>query len=212
MTPEANSERLPVYHKETITPPPRKKATISLPDNNNKGMTRPSCPQPKNTANRMMVRMTVKMISKQHALLRAFFWYLAALRSSRSAPRVSSRTFSTLLAMVSSTSPCSVTIWATCWNSTLRSPTPCSMLRISSSRSMMSASWKSTSSCGASRASSCCCCCCCSWRSCGLTGPPAPAPAPAAASCSTAARAAETEAFCFSRACRWRDWNSERED
>lgn len=148
--------------------------------------------------------MTARINKRQQALLLAFLWYLAADLSSRSAARVSVCTFCALYAMVSICSPCSLTICATCWNSTFRSPTPCSMLRISSSRSMMSASWKSTSSCGARRSSSCCCCSSRSWA--------VSAEGEAPDSTSTAARAAETEAFCFSRACRCRSWKVDRED
>lgn len=47
---------------------------------------RSSCPNqrnhPKKTASRTMVRMTARISSRQQALLRAFFWYLAALLSS----------------------------------------------------------------------------------------------------------------------------------
>ncbi len=96
------------------------------------------------------VRMTARINSKQQAFDRAFLWYLAALLNSRSAPRVSVLVFSTFSWILSRSSPCSLTMCATSLNSSFNSVTPCSMFRISASRSTINESWKSTSSCDAS--------------------------------------------------------------
>lgn len=147
-----------------------------------------------------MVRMTASISSKQHAFDRAFLWYLAALLSSKSAPLVSVRVLSTLPSIVSSISPCSFTMCATSRNSSFNSVTPCSMFRISASRSTIRESWKSTSSCEASRSCSCDCCC-----------PNVLLPsAPGDCCSSNAVRAADADDRCFSRACRWTFWNSDR--
>lgn len=117
---------------------------------------------------------------------------------------MSIRTFSTFSEMISSCSPCSCTMVATSLNSSFNSPTLCSIFLISLSRSMINDSWKSTSSCEARRSCSCSCCC---WR-------PNPEPDCAVgdgASASRAARPAAAEARSFSRAVRWRSWNSRRE-
>ena len=62
---------------------------------------------PRVAARTMMVRITARMTSRQQALLRAFFWYRLALRSSTFAPRVSSPTRSTFSLIMSSCPPCS---------------------------------------------------------------------------------------------------------
>ena len=115
--------------------------------------------QPSVAAKIITVKMTARINNKQQALDRAFFWYLAALLNSRSAPLVSVLVFSTLLLITSNCSPCSLTMCATSLNSSFNSVTPCSMFRISASRSTIKESWKSTSSCEASRSCSCDCCC-----------------------------------------------------
>lgn len=118
---------------------------------------------------------------------------------------VSVATFCTLPLIVSSCPPCSCTICATSLNSSFSSPTLCSIFRISDSRSTISESWKSTSSCDARRSWSCSCsccdCCCCEglseygWFEEGSLG-------------SRAVRAAEADSRSFSRARRCIDWNS----
>lgn len=148
-----------------------------------------------------MAKITARMRRMKQAFFLAFFWCLLALRSSTLAPLVSFVTFSTFSAMRSSWPPCSCTICATSRNSSFSSLTLCSMFRISASRSMINASWKSTSSWFASRGSSSCCCCC--WAS--ADGAVRPAS-------SRAVRAAIVEARCFSRARRWTAWNSSRVD
>lgn len=113
---------------------------------------------------------------------------------------MSFRTFSTFTSMASITSPCSRTIVATSRKSSLSSETPCSMLRISDSRSMIRFSWKSTSDCEARRGDCCwSCCCCCCWED--------ERPSVVGEVAATSSRAA-LEARSFSRARRWITWNS----
>lgn len=115
--------------------------------------------QPKVAASIITVRMTANINNKQQAFDLAFLWYLAALLSSTSAPLACSLVTSTLFEIKSSCSPCSVTMCATSRKSSFSSVTPCSIFRISASRSTINESWKSTSSCEASRSCSCDCCC-----------------------------------------------------
>lgn len=162
--------------------------------------------QPSTAARMIMVRITASIRSKQHALLLAFFWYLFADLNSRSAWRVSVTVFSTLVLISSSCPPCSRTIWATSRNSSLSSPTLCSMLRISDSRSIISDSWKSTSSCGASCIWSCCCSCCCCWGSSEYLCRPEESPV------SRACLDEFADDLCFSIASLCIVWNSDPED
>lgn len=148
-----------------------------------------------------MISITAIINNRQHALFRAFFWYLLALLSSRSAPRVSFLVLSTFTLIRSSWSPCSCTICATSLKSSFNSPTDCSIFRISDSRSMISDSWKSTSSWLASRSCSCSCSCACCCEG---------SPDGDMAS-SRATRALEAEDRCFSMARRCTVWNSSRE-
>jgi len=136
-----------------------------------------------------------------HALLRALFWYLLAWTRFLCAPCEASFVTSTCSEIRSSCSPCSCTMWATSRKSSFSSPTDCSMLRISDSRSIISDSWKSTSSWDASR--SCSCSCCCPNPPCSWVGDPDWS--------WSAARAAEADARSFSIAWRWSTWNSVRE-
>ena len=156
---------------------------------------------PNVAASTTTVKITAKINNKQHALDLAFFWYRAALLSSRSAPLVSVLVFSTLSDMMSNCCPCSLTMWATSLNSSLSSVTPCSIFLISVSRSTINESWKSTSSCEARR--NCSCDCCCPIR----LLPSAPGDV---ACSSNAVLAALADIRCFSSACRWTPWNSER--
>lgn len=161
----------------------------------------PRPPHPNDAARMIMIRMTAKINKRQHMRPLAAFWYLLAVLSSWSAPRVSVTVFVTLFSIMSSCAPCWPTICATSRNSSFSSPTLCSMFRISDSRSMISDSWKSTSSCGAKRSCSCCCCCCAG--SSEYLGSPEVSPD------SMAARAPVADCLCFSSARRCIDWNSE---
>lgn len=115
--------------------------------------------QPNVAAKIITVRMTANINNRQQAFDLAFLWYLAALLNSTSAPLACSLVISTLFEIKSSCSPCSLTMCATSRNSSFNSVTPCSIFRISASRSTINESWKSTSSCEASRSCSCDCCC-----------------------------------------------------
>ena len=152
----------------------------------------PSRRQPNVAARITTVKMTANINNKQQAFDLAFLWYLAALLNSKSAPLVAVAVFSTFSKTKFSCSPCSLTMCATSLNSSFNSVTPCSIFRISASLSTMSESWKSTSSCEASRNCSCDCCC-----------PNWLLPSPPGDCCSSnAVRAADADDRCFSRACR----------
>lgn len=117
------------------------------------------------TAKRTTAKTIAKIINSIHALFRADFWYLFACSNSLLASRVLDKVFCTFPSIDSIIWPCSLTMVPRSLNISLSSLIPCSICLMSSSRSLMSISWKSTSLCSA-RAICCCtkgtcsCCCC----------------------------------------------------